>query len=62
MDQPIRPKTEAEIEAERLAQEQQRAADTLRTWDRLSALSEVVRERQNPPERNDQPTSPNRSV
>lgn len=54
MDQPIRPKTEAEIEAERLAQEQQRAADTLRNWGRHSALAEVVRERQNPPERNDQ--------
>lgn len=44
MDQPIRPKTEAEQEAERLAEEQA-SADKLRTWDRHSALSAVVRER-----------------
>lgn len=44
MDQPIRPKTEAEQEADRQAAERDRI-DQLRTWDRHSALSAVVGER-----------------
>lgn len=46
MDAPIRPKTEAEQEADRQAEEQARAADKLRSWDRHSALSAVVGERE----------------